>query len=139
MAPPKSTKYLSSVNDYENFEFRSPVNAWNPEPPHVADFDKIKCLEVGLSVGQIIHIPAYWWYSIRFSKDSSVSCFRYRTYMNNLAVAPHIFLYTLQMQNIKRETIKKRDIRELKKEDKNDKKDKNDKDDKEDKENIISL
>ena len=113
MAPPKSAKYLYTDSDYENFEFRSPVDPWNPQKQYVADFDKIKCLEIVLTRGKIVQIPAYWWYSIKFSKDTSVSCFRYRTYMNNIAIVPHVVLYSLQLQNIKRDSIKKMDIQEL--------------------------
>jgi hypothetical protein len=113
MAPPKSSKYLYAVNDYENFEFRSPINPWNPQTQYIADFDKIKCLEIILNVGQTIQIPAYWWYSIKFTKNSSISCFRYRTYMNNIAITPHIALYALQLQNVKRDTVKKMDIKNL--------------------------
>jgi len=105
MTPPKSAKYLYTVYDYENFEFRSPVNAWNPQPQYIADFDKIKCLDVSLTRGKIIQIPAYWWYSIKFSKDSCISCFRYRTYMNNIAITPHIVMYSLQQQNVKRNIV----------------------------------
>jgi hypothetical protein len=42
MAPPKSSKYLYTVCDYENFEFRSPVDPWNPQKQYSPDFDKIK-------------------------------------------------------------------------------------------------
>jgi hypothetical protein len=113
MAPPKSSKYLYTVYDYENFEFRSPVNPWSPQKQYAVDFDKIKCLEVILTPGKTLHIPAYWWYSIKFSKDSSISCFRYRTYMNNAAISPHIAMYALQLQNVKRNTVKKLDISQL--------------------------
>ena len=107
MIPPRSSKYLSAVNDYENFEFRSPINPWNVQPLYASDFDKVKCLEVKLQVGQTIYIPAYWWYSIRFGKNTSVSCFRYRTYMNNVAILPKTIMYLLQNQNVKREVAKK--------------------------------
>jgi len=110
LTPPKNSKYLSPVYDYENFEFRSPVNVWNPQKQYIADFDKVKCLEITINAGQTIHIPAYWWYSFKFSKNTSISCFRYRTYMNNIAITPHIVLYALQMQNVHRNTIKKLDI-----------------------------
>jgi len=113
LTPPKNSKYLYPVYDYENFEFRSPINAWNPQKQYIADFDKVKCLEITLSVGQTIQIPAYWWYSFKFTRNSSISCFRYRTYMNNIAISPHILLYGLQLQNIKRDAIKKLDIVEL--------------------------
>jgi hypothetical protein len=107
MIPPRSSKYLSSVNDYENFEFRSPINPWNVQSLYASDFDKVKCLEVKLQVGQTIYIPAYWWYSIRFGKNTSLSCFRYRTYMNNVAILPKTIMYLLQNQNVKREVAKK--------------------------------
>jgi hypothetical protein len=114
MAPPKSTRYLHSVKDYENFEFRSPVNPWSPQPQYTADFDKIKCLEFTLNAGKTLYIPAYWWYSIQFNKGSCISCFRYRTYMNNLAILPHVAMYGLQMQNVKRDVAKKVSLDELK-------------------------
>lgn len=110
LAPPKSSKYLYPVNDYENFEFRSPIDPWKPQPRYRADFDKIKCLEIVLTPGKFLFIPAYWWHSFKFSENSSVSCFRYRTYMNNLAICPNIFMYTLQNQNVERKTVKKIDI-----------------------------
>ena len=113
MAPPKSSKYLCTVHDYENFEFRSPVNPWSPQKQYSADFDKIKCLEIILTPGKTLHVPAYWWYSIKFSKDASVSCFRYRTYMNNAAISPYIAMHALQLQNVKRNTVKKMDISQL--------------------------
>lgn len=111
MAPPKSSKYLYPVNDYENFEFRSPINPWSPQPKFKADFDKIKCLEIVLSPGKFLFIPAYWWYSFKFSENTSVSCFRYRTYMNNIAISPNIAMYALQNQNVERKIAKKIDLK----------------------------
>jgi hypothetical protein len=107
LAPPKSSKYLYPDIDYENLEFKSNINPWNPQQKYQADFDKIKCLEIILQPGKFLFIPAYWWYSFKFSENTSVSCFRYRTYMNNIAISPHIFMYTLQNQNIKRNFTKK--------------------------------
>jgi hypothetical protein len=106
LSPPKSTRYLYPINDYENFEFRSPVNPWTPQAKFRADFDKIKCLEIVLEPGKFLFIPAYWWYSFKFSEDTSVSCFRYRTYMNNIAISPNIFMYALQNQNVERKIAK---------------------------------
>jgi hypothetical protein len=116
LAPPHSTKYLYPIYDYENFEFKSPVNPWNPQPKYTADFDKIKCLEFTLLPGKTLFIPAYWWYSIKFDKNTSISCFHYRTYMNNLAIIPYISMHALQIQNVKRNTVKKASINELNKE-----------------------
>jgi hypothetical protein len=113
LAPPSSSKYLYPVYDYTNFEFRTPVNPWKVQAKYMADFDKMKCLDVFIEKGKVIHIPAYWWYSIKFNKDTSVSCFHYRTYMNNLAISPYIIMHGLQNQNTKVETIKKVDIHKL--------------------------
>jgi hypothetical protein len=40
LSPPKSSKYLYPINDYENFEFKSSINPWDPQPKFRADFDK---------------------------------------------------------------------------------------------------
>ena len=48
-----------------------------------------------------------------FNKNSSISCFRYRTYMNNAAISPHIFMYALQNQNVERKIAKQIDIKHL--------------------------
>ena len=45
LIPPNYTKYLNIKNDYENAEFRSPINPWNVDPRDRADFNKVKVLE----------------------------------------------------------------------------------------------
>lgn len=102
LTPPKSSKYLYPINDYENFEFKSPVNVWQPQEKYKADFDKIKCLELTLLPGKILYIPAYWWYSFKFGDNSVLTCLKYRTYMNNIAISPTVLLYALQNQNVER-------------------------------------
>jgi len=113
LASPQCAKYLYSEYDYENFEFKSPINPWNVQPKYSADFDKIKCLEFTLYPGKTVFIPAYWWYSIKFNKNTSITSFKYRTYMNNLAISPYIGMYALQIQNVKRNVVKKVSINEL--------------------------
>ena len=106
LAPPKSIKYLYPINDYEMFEFRSLINPWNPQQKYIADFDKVKCLEIVLTPGKLLYIPAYWWYTFKFGENTSVSCFKYRTYMNNIAISPKILMYALQNQNVERKIAK---------------------------------
>ncbi len=115
MMPPKSSKYLYPIKDYESFEFRSPICPWAPQARFKADFDKVKCLEIVLTPGKFLFIPAYWWYSFKFSDNTSVSCFNYRTYMNNIAISPHILMYALQNQNVEHKIVKKIDISMLNK------------------------
>ena len=107
LIPPIYSRYLYTVNDYLNLEFRSPVNPWNIQEQYKSDFDKIKTLEVNLQKGDIIHIPSYWWFSIRFNKISSVCSFKYRTYMSTVAILPSILIHLLQKTNVKREIVKK--------------------------------
>jgi len=102
LSPPKNSKYLYPEYDYENFEFRSPVNPWNIQTQYRADFNKMKCLEVIIPQGKSIYIPAYWWYSIEYEPDAVVCMMKYRTYMNNVAILPRLFMSMLQRHNIKR-------------------------------------
>jgi len=106
LIPPKSTKYLYAKSEYETFEFLSPVSPWNVQENYKADYAKIKTLEVEVVPGKIIFIPAYWWYSIKYLNEATLCCFRYRTYMNTVAILPSLFLHFLQRQNVKRTTVK---------------------------------
>jgi hypothetical protein len=106
MTPPKSAKYLCENKDYELMEFVSPINPWSPSAKHKADFEKVKCLEIVLHPGKCLHIPAYWWYSFKLNKDTGVSSCKYRTYMNNVAVLPHIGMHLLQNQNVSHKIAK---------------------------------
>jgi hypothetical protein len=111
LIPPKDTRYLYPINDYDILEFRSPVNPWKVQSEYRDDFDKIKTLEVELFQGMVMFIPAFWWYSIQFfGSETSVCSFKYRTHMNTLSIAPQLMLNVLQNMNIKRDTLEKRAI-----------------------------
>jgi hypothetical protein len=106
LTPPKNEKYLYCNKDYDNFEFRSPLNVWNIQDEYKSEFNKIKFLEVDLEPGNIIYIPAYWWYSIQIlEENTSILSFKYRTYMNNVAILPEVILKIMQKQNIKHKII----------------------------------
>ena len=89
---PQNSKYLYPIKDYDNFEFRSPVNVWDIQEEYKRDFNKVKVLDITLQKGEIISIPAYWWYSINYEKLSSICVFKYRTFMNVLAIFPDLVL-----------------------------------------------
>ena len=114
LAPPRSTKYLYQKKDYDNFEFRSPVNPWDVQQQYKPDFDKIKCLEVVIPKGHMLFVPAFWWYSMEFDENTTVASFKYRTYMNTVAILPQLFVRFLQAQNVKRDIVPKLDTTELK-------------------------
>lgn len=103
LAPPKSQKYLYHTADYENFEFSTPIHPWEVQSQYAGDFEKIKCLEVTLKQGAMIYIPAFWWYSIEFGESTTVAVFKYRTFMNNVAIFPKLAMRLLQNQNVKRQ------------------------------------
>ena len=110
---PKATKYLYSVNDYENFEFISPVNPWSVQDKYRSDFYKTRSIDVTLIPGQMIHIPAYWWYSIKFVKSNTSLCvFKYKTYMSALSISNHLIMRLLQRQNTKRVIAKRMETNE---------------------------
>jgi hypothetical protein len=112
LAPPKSTKYLYEIKDHENLEFRSLIDPWDVQKQYKADFNKIKCLEITIKKGRILYLPAFWWYSIEFggstpgTTHASICCFKYRTYMNNVAIIPQLSMRILQSQNVKRTIVK---------------------------------
>ena len=110
LGPPKSAKYLHPENDYERLEFRSPVNPWDVQMQYRPDFDKVKCLEVTVQKGQAIYIPPYWWHSLEYTHDSSVCTFKYRTYMNTVAILPRLCMSFLQKQNVKHKVAPEIDL-----------------------------
>lgn len=107
LIPPSNGKYLQKENDYDIFEFGSPVDPWEVQEIYKPEFDKVKVLDLELTKGQIINIPPYWWYSIKYEKVSSICVFKYRTYMSTVSILPNLLMGLLQQQNIKREIANK--------------------------------
>lgn len=101
-APDKYTKYLYSETDNELFEFRARTNPWKPQESYKNDFNKVQFMEVTINKNEMVFIPAYWWYSIRFNSiESTVVSFKYFTYMNTVSVSPKLMLHYLQRLNTK--------------------------------------
>jgi len=109
LIPPLGTKYLRLIDDYDNFEFRSPINAWNVQEEYKKDFGKVKSLEVVLKPNDILFISAYWWYSVKYEDGASICSFKYRTYMNTVAILPSLIMSTLQSLNIRHDIVEKMD------------------------------
>lgn len=106
---PTYKKYMDHQNNYLDFEFYSPLNVWNIQPQYKNEFDKVKTMDITLNKGDIVYIPAYWYYSFHFDDLSSLASFKYRTYMNNISILPELFMYFLQNNNVKRNTYAKYD------------------------------
>ena len=111
LVPPNKTKYLYENKDYDNYEFSSPLDLWEIQDQYKNNFDKIKVLDLTLKPGQIVYIPAYWWYTIKFTTFSSVCKFSYRTFMSSLANSPDLVMKLLQQQNVKRDMFEKIDVK----------------------------
>jgi hypothetical protein len=102
MAPWKYSRYLHPVSDYENYEFRSSINMWNCQDKYKLDMDKIKTIDFDIPAGNVLFIPPYWWYSIKFldRNDNSVFSVNYSTIVNSLANIGDLGRYYIQQQNI---------------------------------------
>lgn len=100
LIPPRNGRYLDPIKDYDNFEYRSPVNPWKVQDRYQGEFDKVKTLEVDLLTKMVLYIPAYWWYSISYGPRATILVFQYRTYMNTMAILPQLCRHFLQRQSI---------------------------------------
>lgn len=101
LTPPKSNRYLDCKKDYDNFEFHSELDPWNIQENLKDNFDKIKFMDLKLTKGNVIFIPAYWWYSIKLNDNAKLLNLKYITYMNYLAISPEKIKQFFQKQNIK--------------------------------------
>jgi hypothetical protein len=102
LASPKHKRYLREIKDYENLEFRSPINPWKVQDEYVNEFERVKWLEITLHKGDIIYMPAYWWYTMKLTKGTSLSKYKYQSYMSGLSIIPQHVIHFLQSQNITR-------------------------------------
>jgi hypothetical protein len=98
LTPPVNQRYLDTIKDYENFEFRSEYDPWVDKDGTM----RPEFLDVTLSQGDSIYIPAYWWYSISYDEpETLIYKVSYTTYMNGLTIMPEIMLHYLQLMNIR--------------------------------------
>ena len=114
MTPFKSKKYLDPYRDFETYEFRSPVNVWNPSQKYRNEMDKIKFLEFEVCEGFVLSVPPYWWYSIQYDSnmDTLVCGFTYNSVMNTVANIPYYIKYYIQQSNIQKRVAKVLDYSE---------------------------
>ena len=101
LAPPRNDRYLYVKKDYDTGEFYSELNAWTPQDKYKTEFTKVKFLDFVLKKGQMVYIPAYWWYTFSIGKDGCLCSFQYKTLMNLVATLPDIVVGVLQRQNTK--------------------------------------
>ena len=97
---------IKNEYNYENFEFRSPINTWNIQKEYSENYGKSKVMELTLKKNDVIYIPSYWCYSIQFGDNAMVLNLGYSTMMSFVSTIHHQCLYFLQQQNIKHKTAK---------------------------------
>lgn len=86
MTPWRSNKYTVMNKDYENYEFASPLNVWNPQDNYRTGFQKMKFLDFVVHSGNILYIPPFWYYSIKIEdNDGLVYTMDYGSPMNILS------------------------------------------------------
>jgi len=106
MTPWKSRKYLHNISDYEHYEFRSPIDVWDPQPKYLNDYEKVKFLEFDVDNGYVLYIPPYWFYSIKyFDEYTQLSEYNYNTAINCLANTNKYCMYYLQQSNLKKKVL----------------------------------
>lgn len=110
MTPWKSRKYLHTVDDYDNYEFFSPINVWKPQRNYFHEMDKLKFLEFDVTPGYVLVVPSYWWYSIQYSEHTLVSQFSYTTAMRLTVNIPSLCRYYIQQANVQTKPMKKTDV-----------------------------
>ena len=101
MTPWRSRRFLSPVADYENYEFFSKLNPWTSTEK------EIRWIDFEVVAGHVLSIPAWWWYSIRFSSvETEVVGVRYLTFGNILAHVPDWIRYYIQFHATQRISMK---------------------------------
>lgn len=114
MTPWRSRRYLTPVNDYENYEFYSKTNVWIGTSATLGPNKDIKWLDFEVVQGYVLSIPPWWWYSIRFSSvDTEVVGIRYVTAVNAIAHIPDWTRYYMHLHMTQKIPITQMEINKL--------------------------
>lgn len=95
-----STELLNPIHNYEGYDFRSPINVWNPQANWTANVKQMETLDIVLEKGCMLYIPSFWWYSIQFNSESLVSSSQYSSAMNCVYNLPSWTLHYIQKINV---------------------------------------
>jgi hypothetical protein len=71
MTSKKYSKYLDEIKDCDNLEFRSLVHVWKIDDTSKA-IDKIQFIEFDIPCGSIVHVPSFWWFSIKYNEGNTI-------------------------------------------------------------------
>ena len=108
LCPPKYYKNLQVKKNYELLDFYSSITINNVQSIYKNDYSKIKFIRVTLNENQVLIIPPYWFYSIKFVEKNTIVFFNsYRTFTSSIAIIPDLFIQLLQQNNLKLNIVKK--------------------------------
>lgn len=95
LIPPRIKNDLEIIQDYSTFDFYSTFDIFD-------ELNIIKHLTIHLEIGDILYIPPYWLYSIKFlSRNTKVLQLKYATFFSNISIIPQLIINLLQKQNLK--------------------------------------
>jgi hypothetical protein len=98
LTPWKSYKFLHGINNYDKYEFYSPIDVWNPPSKYNDEMNKLKFLEFTIESGHILYIPSYWWYSIKYNEENTVLYnITYNSLMNITANIPELTKHYIEI------------------------------------------
>jgi hypothetical protein len=84
VATPNTSEVLNVIKDNDLFEFRSEANPW------VSNVE-FRTKELTLSKGEILYIPAFWWYSVKYTTTAArLYAFKYNTYASTCTVIQNL-------------------------------------------------
>jgi len=101
----KNRNSLDAINDYDNYEFYSQLNVWKKNPI----LENISFLEFDVTEGNVLYVPSYWWYSIKYSNIEPTllcSC-KYNGIVNTISQFPELIKYNIHQYNSHRKYLKK--------------------------------
>lgn len=86
MTPFKNNKKLEMHKNV------SKINVWVPQPEYVSTIQKIRFLEFDVVKGNVLYIPPYWIYSIKYCNDNTCLLeYNYCTIMNIISHPQTVF------------------------------------------------
>ena len=76
------------------------IAIWDPKKSDQEILKDCDVINLTLQKGSIIHIPAYWWYTFRFSEQGCLLSLSYITYMNAISQIPNKINSYIKMKKI---------------------------------------
>lgn len=96
LIPPKYKKFIYPQDHIGLFSFTSPINPWNVQKEFEHGYSKVNTVEKDISAGDIISIPAYWYFSIQCTENTILSKYNYWTSMNIVSIIPTLIMSSFQ-------------------------------------------